>query len=31
MKLPDTAHIHRILTEYNFDIGKCIDFFIEEL
>lgn len=29
--LPSREIIHRTLNSYDFDIGKCIDYFIEEL
>jgi hypothetical protein len=31
MQIPNADHIYKALTEYNFDIGKCIDYFVEEL
>ena len=30
-EIPSKETIHEVLNSYNFDIGKCIDYFIEEL
>lgn len=30
-KIPSSEIIHQTLNAYNFDIGKCINYFIEEL